>query len=307
MRTFVAGHNGMVGSAICRQMNIKNIMFAPRDSLDLENQSQVENFFKANRPKRVILAAAKVGGIMANKTYPADFIYSNLLIQSNVIDACLKYGVEKMLFLGSSCIYPRLCEQPIKEEALLTGQLEPTNESYAVAKIAGIKMCEAYYKQYGCEFISVMPTNLFGPNDSFDLELSHVLPALVRKFCEAKGDVILWGDGSARREFLHVDDMAKACIHVMNNVPASSIYDQGISHLNIGSGKDITIKELAEKIAQKTGFKGQIIWDTSKPNGMPRKLLDSSRLNRMGWKPEISFDDGLDQTIQYFKKINSIK
>ena len=294
----------MVGSTLVRLLEGKEeIIVGDRRILNLEDQNAVASFFDYFRPKKVYLAAAKVGGIMANKTYPADFIRSNLQIQSNVIDACYSYGVQKLVFLGSSCIYPRLCEQPIKEESLLTGQLEPTNESYAVAKIAGIKMCEAYYKQYGREFVSVMPTNLFGPKDNFDLESSHVLPALVRKFCEAKGDVTLWGDGSARREFLHVDDMAKACIHVMDNVPASSIYDQGISHLNIGSGKDITIKELAEKIAQKTGFKGQIIWDTSKPNGMPRKLLDSSRLNGMGWKPEISFDDGLDQTIQYFKKL----
>jgi len=298
MSTFIAGHNGMVGSTLVRLLEGKEeIIVGDRRILNLEDQNAVASFFDYFRPKKVYLAAAKVGGIMANKTYPADFIRSNLQIQSNVIDACYSYGVQKLVFLGSSCIYPRLCEQPIKEESLLTGQLEPTNESYAVAKIAGIKMCEAYYKQYGREFVSVMPTNLFGPKDNFDLESSHVLPALVRKFCEAKGDVTLWGDGSARREFLHVDDMAKACIHVMDNVPASSIYDQGISHLNIGSGKDITIKELAEKIAQKTGFKGQIIWDTSKPNGMPRKLLDSSRLNGMGWKPEISFDDGLDQTI----------
>lgn len=304
MSTFIAGHNGMVGSTLVRLLEGKEeIIVGDRRILNLEDQNAVASFFDYFRPKKVYLAAAKVGGIMANKTYPADFIRSNLQIQSNVIDACYSYGVQKLVFLGSSCIYPRLCEQPIKEESLLTGQLEPTNESYAVAKIAGIKMCEAYYKQYGREFVSVMPTNLFGPKDNFDLESSHVLPALVRKFCEAKGDVTLWGDGSARREFLHVDDMAKACIHVMDNVPASSIYDQGISHLNIGSGKDITIKELAEKIAQKTGFKGQIIWDTSKPNGMPRKLLDSSRLNGMGWKPEISFDDGLDQTIQYFKKL----
>ena len=304
MSTFIAGHNGMVGSTLVRLLEGKEeIIVGDRRILNLEDQNAVASFFDYFRPKKVYLAAAKVGGIMANKTYPADFIRSNLQIQSNVIDACYSYGVQKLVFLGSSCIYPRLCEQPIKEESLLTGQLEPTNESYAVAKIAGIKMCEAYYKQYGREFVSVMPTNLFGPKDNFDLESSHVLPALVRKFCEAKGDVTLWGDGSARREFLHVDDMAKACIHVMDNVPASSIYDQGISHLNIGSGKDITIKELAEKIAQKTGFKGQIIWDTSKPNGMPRNLLDSSRLNGMGWKPEISFDDGLDQTIQYFKKL----
>lgn len=304
MSTFIAGHNGMVGSTLVRLLEGKEeIIVGDRRILNLEDQNAVASFFDYFRPKKVYLAAAKVGGIMANKTYPADFIRSNLQIQSNVIDACYSYGVQKLVFLGSSCIYPRLCEQPIKEESLLTGQLEPTNESYAVAKIAGIKMCEAYYKQYGREFVSVMPPNLFGPKDNFDLESSHVLPALVRKFCEAKGDVTLWGDGSARREFLHVDDMAKACIHVMDNVPASSIYDQGISHLNIGSGKDITIKELAEKIAQKTGFKGQIIWDTSKPNGMPRKLLDSSRLNGMGWKPEISFDDGLDQTIQYFKKL----
>ncbi len=295
----------MVGSALVRLLEGKEeIIVGNRRVLNLEDQNAVASFFDYFRPKKVYLAAAKVGGILANRDYPAEFIHSNLSIQTNVIHACYKYNVEKLLLLGSSCIYPKFCPQPIKEEALLTGQLEPTNESYAVAKIAGIKMCEAYYRQYGCELVSVMPTNLFGPKDNFDLESSHVLPALVRKFCEAKGDVTLWGDGSAKREFLHVDDMAKACIHVMNYIPAKAIYGQGISHLNIGSGKDITIKELAEKIAQKTNFKGQILWDTSKPNGMPRKLLDSSRLNNMGWKPEISFDDGLDKTIQYFKTLH---
>ncbi len=305
MSTFIAGHNGMVGSALVRLLKKEeDLVLRDRASLDLEDWNAVDKFFNTYRPQKVYLAAAKVGGILANRDYPADFIHSNLSIQTNVIHACYKYNVEKLLFLGSSCIYPKYSRQPIKEESLLTGELEPTNESYAIAKIAGIKMCEAYYRQYGCEFLSVMPTNLFGgERDNFDLQTSHVVPALVRKFCEAEDSVTLWGDGSARREFLHVDDMAEACIYVMNNVSAKSVYEQGISHLNIGSGKDITIKELAEKIAQKTGFMGQIVWDTSKPNGTPRKLMDSSRLNNLGWTPKISLDEGLDKTIENFKKL----
>lgn len=304
MSTFIAGHNGMVGSALVRQLeNKEDLVLRGRGSLDLENWDETDRFFNYCRPKKVYLAAAKVGGILANKDYPADFIRNNLAIQTNVIHACYKYNVEKLLFLGSSCIYPRYCRQPISEESLLTGHLEPTNEAYAIAKIAGIKMCEAYYKQHGCEFLSVMPTNLFGQNDNFDLETSHVLPALIRKFCEGKDSVTLWGDGSAKREFLYVDDMAKACVHVMDNVSAKNVYNQGISHLNIGSGQDISIKELAEKIAKKTGFSGEILWDTSKPNGMPRKLLDVSRINALGWKAETSLDEGLDETIEYFRKL----
>lgn len=306
MRTFVAGHNGMVGSAICRQMKTAEIMAAPRDVLDLENQSQVERFFDANRPDRVILAAAKVGGIHANNTQRADFIYNNLQIQNNVIHAAYKFGVKKLLFLGSSCIYPRMASQPIKEESLLMGPLEPTNEMYAVAKIAGIKMCEAYYQQYGCDFISVMPTNLYGGvGENFDLESSHVLPALIRRFHEAKtrGDknVTLWGTGSAYREFMYVDDMASACLFIMDNLSAKDLYAQGISHINIGTGEDISIRHLAQKIAATVGFKGEIIFDASKPDGTPKKLLDVSRLKNMGWEYKTTLEEGIYKTYNWYK------
>lgn len=305
MRTFVAGHNGMVGSAICRQMKTAEIMAAPRDVLDLENQSQVERFFDANRPDRVILAAAKVGGIHANNTQRADFIYNNLQIQNNVIHAAYKFGVKKLLFLGSSCIYPRMASQPIKEESLLMGPLEPSNEPYAVAKIAGIKMCESYFRQYGCDFISVMPTNLYGINDRFDLENGHVLPALIRRFHEAKtrGDknVTLWGTGSAYREFMYVDDMASACLFIMNNLRAKDLYAQGISHINIGTGEDISIRHLAQKIAATVGFKGEIIFDASKPDGTPKKLLDVSRLKNMGWEYKTTLEEGIYKTYNWYK------
>lgn len=305
MRTFIAGHNGMVGSAICRQMNVGEIMCAPRDVLNLESQSQVERFFDANRPDQVILAAAKVGGIHANNTQRADFIYSNLQIQNNVIHSAYKFGVKKLLFLGSSCIYPRMAHQPIKEEYLLSGPLEPTNECYAVAKIAGIKMCEAYYRQYGCNFISVMPTNLFGTNDRFDLENGHVLPALIRRFHEAKThndkSVALWGTGSAYREFMYVDDMASACLFAMKNLDAKDLYGQGTSHINIGTGEDISIRDLAKKVAEIVGFNGEIIFDASKPDGTPKKLLDVSRLNNMGWKHKTSLEEGISKTYNWYK------
>lgn len=305
MRTFVAGHNGMVGSAICRQMKTAEIMTALRSVLDLENQSQVERFFDVNRPDRVILAAAKVGGIHANNTQRADFIYSNLQIQNNVIHAAYKFGVKKLLFLGSSCIYPRMASQPIKEEGLLTGPLEPTNEMYAVAKIAGMKLCKAYYQQHGCDFISVMPTNLYGINDRFDLENGHVLPSLIRRFHEAKvrGDksVTLWGTGSAYREFMYVDDMASACLFIMNNLSAKDLYVQGISHINIGTGEDISIRDLAAKIAKITEFNGEILFDSSKPDGTPKKLLDVSRLKNMGWMYKTSLDDGISKTYNWYK------
>ena len=305
MRTFVVGHNGMVGSAICRQMKMAEIITAPKSVLDLEKQSQVERFFDANRPDRVILAAAKVGGIHANNTQRADFIYNNLQIQNNVIHAAYKFGVKKLLFLGSSCIYPRMASQPIKEENLLTGPLEPTNEPYAIAKIAGIKMCESYFRQYGCDFISVMPTNLYGINDRFDLENGHVLPALIRRFHEARvrGDksVTLWGTGSAYREFMCVDDMANACLFIMDNLSAKDLYSQGISHINIGTGEDISIRHLAQKVALTVGFNGEIIFDASKPDGTPKKLLDVSRLKNMRWEYKTTLEEGIYKTYNWYK------
>ncbi len=304
-KTFIAGHNGMVGSALVRKLtNKEELILVNKKELDLENQSEVNSFFETNKPKQVYLAAAKVGGIYANNLYRADFIYNNLQIQSNIIHACFKHGVKKLLFLGSSCIYPKLSEQPIKEEYLLTGQLEYTNEPYAIAKIAGIKMCESYYKQYGCNFISVMPTNLYGPNDKFDLQNAHVLPALLRKFHEAKinnsSTVQLWGTGKAKREFMHVDDMADACIHIMNNINAKDIYDNGISHINIGTGEDISIAELGEIIANIVDFRGELIYNTSHPDGTPRKLLDVSRLKSLGFTNKISLQEGIKSTYQWY-------
>jgi GDP-L-fucose synthase len=304
-KTFIAGHNGMVGSTLVRKLTDKeNLLLFNKQDLDLEDQSQVDLFFKTNKPSKVYLAAAKVGGIYANNIYRADFIYNNLQIQNNIINACHKYNVEKLLFLGSSCIYPKFSEQPIKEEYLLTGPLEYTNEPYAIAKIAGIKMCESYYKQYGCNFISVMPTNLYGPNDKFDLQNAHVLPALLRKFHEAKinnsSTVQLWGTGKAKREFMHVDDMADACIHIMNNINAKDIYDNGISHINIGTGEDISIAELAEIIANIVNFRGELIYNTSHPDGTPRKLLDVSRLKSLGFTNKISLQEGIKSTYQWY-------
>lgn len=304
-KTFIAGHNGMVGSALVRKLtNKEELLLLDKNKLNLEDQSQVDIFFETNRPSKVYLAAAKVGGIHANNIYRADFIYNNLQIQNNIIHACYKYGVEKLLFLGSSCIYPKFSEQPIKEESLLTGPLEYTNEPYAIAKIAGIKMCESYYKQYGCNFISVMPTNLYGLNDKFDLKNSHVLPALLRKFHEAKinknTSVEIWGTGKAKREFMHVDDMADACVHIMNNAEAKDIYESGISHINIGTGEDISISELAQIIAEIVGFKGSINYDSSKPDGTPRKLLDVTRLRSLGFKHKINLKDGITDTYKWY-------
>jgi GDP-L-fucose synthase len=303
-KIFIAGHNGMVGSALARKLPKNNLILASKKDLDLENQFEVNSFFEANKPEQVYLAAAKVGGIYANNIYRADFIYNNLQIQSNIINACFKYGVKKLLFLGSSCIYPKFAEQPIKEEYLLTGPLEYTNEPYAIAKIAGIKMCESYYKQYGCNFISVMPTNLYGPNDKFDLQNAHVLPALLRKFHEAKVNnkpsVELWGTGKAKREFMHVDDMADACIHIMNNVEAKDIYEKGISHINIGTGEDVSIAELAQIIAEIVDFKGDLIYNTSQPDGTPRKLLDVSRLQSLGFVHQTSLKEGIRSTYQWY-------
>lgn len=292
-KIFVAGHRGMVGSAIVRKLKkegFENLVLRTSAELDLRNQQAVADFFETEKPDFVFLAAAKVGGIVANNTYRADFIYENLAIQNNVIHQSYKAGVKKLLFLGSSCIYPRLAPQPIKEEYLLTGELEQTNEPYAIAKIAGLKMCESYHRQYGCRFISVMPTNLYGPNDNYDLNNSHVLPALIRKFYEAveqhKPEVAIWGSGKPKREFLHVDDLADASFFLMQN------YD-GEWALNIGTGEDISIAELAELIKNISGFNGKLVFDASKPDGTPRKLLDVSRIHSLGWKHSIHLEEGI--------------
>ena len=309
-KIYIAGHNGMVGSAILRKLKSEgysNFILRTSKDLDLRNQSQVNQFFKENRPEHVIISAAKVGGILANNTFRAEFIYDNLMIQSNLINSSHNFNVKKLLFLGSSCIYPKFCKQPMKEEYLLNGELENTNEPYAISKISGIKMCESYYKQYNSNFISVMPTNLYGENDNFDLETSHVLPALIRKIHDAKqlkkNNVEIWGTGSPRREFLNVDDLADACIFIFKNIDAVDLYDKmKISHLNIGCGEDISIKELALKIIDINGFKGSISFDKSKPDGTPKKLLDISRLEKIGWSPSISLDDGIKKTYDYYLK-----
>lgn len=299
-KIFVAGHRGMVGSAIGRALSARNcdVVVADRSTLDLRDQAAVRSFFTMARPDAVVLAAAKVGGIVANESYPADFIYDNLMIETNVIDAAHRARVSKLLFLGSSCIYPKQALQPIREEALLSGPLEPTNEWYAIAKIAGLKLCEAYRRQHGDDFISAMPTNLYGINDNFDLEKSHVLPALIRKMHDAKvegaSSVVMWGTGAPRREFLNVDDLADACIFMLERYSAPEI-------INIGWGKDITIKELAHLIADVVGFTGGIVHDTSRPDGMPRKLLDTSRLKALGWQPKITLREGIESTYRWFK------
>lgn len=297
-KIYIAGHRGMVGSAIMRQLEalgFQHIIFRTSAELDLRRQQDVADFFAREQPDYVFLAAAKVGGILANNTYRADFLYENLMIQNNMIHAAYQNGVQKLMFLGSSCIYPKLAPQPLKEEYLLTGLLEPTNEPYAIAKIAGIKMCDAYRAQYGCNFISVMPTNLYGPNDNYDLNNSHVLPAMLRKFHEAKTEgkesVTLWGSGTPMREFLHADDMAAACVYLMQH------YDEeGL--VNIGTGKDISIKDLALLIKEITGFEGAIIWDSSKPDGTPRKLMDVSKLKSLGWEATIGLEAGISSVYQ---------
>jgi len=296
---FVAGHRGLVGSAICRRLQNEGIavLTASREQVDLKSRSAVDAFFAGNEIEQVYLAAAKVGGIHANDTFPAEFIYENLAIQTNVIDAAWRAGVKKLLFLGSSCIYPKQAPQPMQEDSLLTGPLEPTNEWYAIAKIAGIKMCQAYRKQYGFDAISAMPTNLYGPGDNFDLSTSHVLPALIRKFHEAKAagttSVTVWGTGTPRREFLHVDDLADACLFLMRNYSAPEI-------VNVGWGQDISIMNLAELIKDVVGFQGDIKLDTSKPDGTPRKLLDTSRLASLGWKPSIGLEAGIRGTYDWY-------
>jgi GDP-L-fucose synthase len=298
-RVFVTGHKGLVGSAICRRLQADGVepLVAERSELDLMDQHAVDRWFREHEVDQVYVAAARVGGILANDTYPAEFIHDNLAIQTNLIHSSWQYGVKKLLFLGSSCIYPKLAPQPMPEDSLLTGPLEPTNEWYAIAKIAGIKMCQAYRKQYGFDAISVMPTNLYGPGDNFDLENSHVLPALIRKFHEAKqageASVTVWGTGSPRREFLHVDDLADACVFLMTNYSSAEI-------VNVGWGRDISIAELAETVRDIVGFEGEIVYDTRKPDGTPRKLLDTARLTGLGWTPSISLEEGIRGTYAWY-------
>ena len=301
---YVAGHRGMVGSAIVRRLQkdgYTNIVTRTSKELDLKDQQAVRDFFASEKPDYVVLAAAKVGGIHANNVYRAQFIYENLMIQNNVIHSSYENDVKKLLFLGSSCIYPKFAPQPMNEDALLTGELEPTNEPYAIAKIAGIKMAENYRRQYGCNYISAMPTNLYGPNDNYDLNNSHVLPALIRKFHTAKvtgaPSVEVWGTGSPMREFLHVDDLADACFFLLQN------YDEQ-DFVNVGTGEDCTIKELAETIKEVVGFEGELVWNTDKPDGTPRKLMDVSRLHKMGWKHSIDLRKGIEMTYEVFKELD---
>jgi GDP-L-fucose synthase len=308
-KIYVAGHRGMVGAAICRRLEQQNVdaevVVRTHAELDLLDQAAVDRFFAAERPDQVYLAAAKVGGIWANSAFPAEFIYQNLMIEANIIAAAHRHGAERLLFLGSSCIYPKLAPQPMREDALLTGTLEPTNEPYAIAKIAGIKLCESYNRQYGTDFRSVMPTNLYGPGDNFDLEKSHVIPALIRKFHEAKekgaGWVEVWGTGTPKREFLHVDDMAAACVFVMQldrEVYARHTQPM-LSHINVGTGQDVTVRELAETVGEVIGFAGEIRFDATKPDGTPRKLLDVSRLKALGWEAGIGLREGLAGTYSW--------
>ena len=300
-KIFVAGHNGLVGSAIIRNLkanHYENIFWVRRQNCDLRNKIQVDAYFEQSKPEYVILAAAKVGGIGGNSTYPAEFIYENLMIQTNVIDAAYRHGVKKLLFLGSSCIYPKMAKQPITEDALMTGPLEPTNDAYATAKIAGIKMCQAYRQQYGFNAISLMPTNLYGPNDNFDINNGHVFPSLIAKFHGSleksiHWEVELWGDGSPKREFLHVDDLAEACVKCMQE------YDEP-EPINVGTGEDVTIKELAETIADVVGYKNNVKWNTDKPNGTPRKVLNVDKIKSLGWEPKIGLREGIESTYEWY-------
>jgi GDP-L-fucose synthase len=297
---FVAGHRGLVGSAILRRLQragYRKLLVRTREELELEDQGAVDRFFAEERPEYVFMAAAKVGGIWANDRYPAEFIRNNLRIQLNLVDASYRTEVRKLLFLGSSCIYPKFAPQPMREEYLLTGELEPTNEPYAVAKIAGIKLCQSYNRQYGTNYVSVMPTNLYGPGDNFDLQSSHVLPALIRRFHEARiadaPEVVVWGSGTPRREFLHVDDMADACVHLMERYDGSEI-------VNVGVGEDVTIRELAERVRETVGYRGELVFDPSKPDGAPRKLLDVGRLAALGWRARIPLAEGIASTYRWF-------
>jgi len=306
-KIYLAGHNGMVGSAIMRKLKVEgysNIIFRNYPELNLIRQNEVEEFFKIEKPEIVIIAAAKVGGILANNKYRAEFIYDNLMIESNLIQAAHQHGVEKLIFLGSSCIYPKLAPQPLKEEYLLSDYLEFTNEPYAIAKIAGIKLCESYYRQYNSNFYSVMPTNLYGPNDNFNLETSHVLPALIRKFHEAKinnkSEVILWGSGKPKREFLYVEDLAEAIVFLLENINAKDLYEHGISQINVGTGEDLSINELANLVSDIVNFNGKIAYDSSKPDGTPRKLMDVSRINGLGWKYKTSLKLGIEKSYKWF-------
>lgn len=318
-RVWVAGHRGMVGAALCRRLAAENceILTATRAELDLTRQAEVEAWLDAARPQAVFVPAAKVGGILANDTWPADFLYENLMIEANIIHAAHRAGVEKLLFLGSSCIYPKFAEQPITEEALLTGPLEPTNEWYAIAKIAGIKLCQAYHRQHGAEFIAAMPTNLYGPGDNFDLTTSHVLPALMRKAHEAKAAgasaMTIWGTGTPRREFLHVDDCADALVHLMKVLPAShgagetaqgNAPSPARGFVNVGSGTDVTIEDLARMVMKATGFEGTLTRDTSKPDGTPRKLMSAKRLQALNWKPKIPLQTGIENTYTWATQKN---
>jgi GDP-L-fucose synthase len=303
-RIFVAGHRGMVGSAIVRRLAREkcDILTATRAEVDLTRQEAVEAWFDRNRPDAVFLAAARVGGILANDTYPADFLYDNMMIEANVIRAAYVTSVAKLMFLGSSCIYPKLAPQPMSEDALLTGPLEPSNEWYAIAKITGIKLCQAYRKQHGADFISAMPTNLYGPGDNYDLETSHVLPALIRKMVEARDagaeEIVVWGTGRPLREFMHADDLVDALIFLMK-------YYSDAPHVNVGTGEEISIRDLAVKVAAKVGFAGRIVHDTSRPDGTPRKLMDSTRLRSMGWRPQIDFDTGISRTVEEYERLCS--
>ena len=308
-KIYLAGHNGMVGSAIHRELakrGYKNLLLKSLGELDLRKQDDVKTFFEKEKPEIVIIAAAKVGGILANNTYRAEFLYDNLMIEANIIHSSYLTKVEKLIFLGSSCIYPKLAPQPLKEEYLLSDYLEYTNEPYAIAKIAGIKMCENYYRQFGCNFYSVMPTNLYGINDNFDLQTSHVLPALIRKFHEAKKEsknkVTIWGTGKPLREFLYVDDLAEAILFLLEKIESQNLYEKEITHLNIGTGEDISISGLASIISDIVGFNGGIEYDSTKPDGTPRKLMDVSRINELGWKHKTGLKDGIEKTYNWFLK-----